>query len=610
MAHQFAHINLTAQGFPINFKEFTSGVFFASQAEQNRYNLSGSDLGNDSQGVCQATYLDNVMPIYRGYSSVDYDNLIPSLYVDGELVHVERGAYVQVQASSGRIYYLVINSFGLFVYRGVWKKLEVVGSSIRTFVVNVRGKTYLYLPLSGFYVYNENTNALELQPTKGIDFTTTNFVGATAIAGRVVLYTDDTIVYSSYTDVLDFRPEYTDNNNVSHTTGAGSAQILGVQGEIKKVLPLGGNLIVYTDRNAVAGQQTGNSQLPWKFQAIPGFPGIASIAHVAGSTGTQQHFAYTKSGMFSVTLSKCAPLFSELSEAIAKGISVSVGSSGYPRLQKYGGVRIAVNLIAERYVVISYGSSDDEFFETAYVYDLSIQRWGRLSVPHIDVVDFDVGGLTGAYTFANFVGNWIYQPSTAQGEFKDLGHAGNLSGDYSIFSELVGAGTFGQVTKADLLSGDNFIPIKLGLIRADGTFVAVKESTEYSVQQNGVLMLGRFKFSRSSGDCLQFVMCEGLNDADVSAYAHGYSGEIVRMKRNLLPHRASNNKRYGRIVGDGISVTISGNFALTDMTIAASKSGRKNLQNPVRRSPIVVNGNPIYTVNNTDSPIVAGASYE
>lgn len=96
MAARTFHVSLVNQSIPFNFNELSSTIIYGTPFEQNQ-RVPQSFVGVDAEqslGICQAYFLQNVFPTTRGYSSLRFEKMIPpnpNLMVDARQVIVLRG---------------------------------------------------------------------------------------------------------------------------------------------------------------------------------------------------------------------------------------------------------------------------------------------------------------------------------------------------------------------------------------------------------------------------------------------------------------------------------------------------------------------------------------
>lgn len=578
MTQRIGHVNLTASEFPINFAEFGNAVFYPDAAEQNRFNLSGTSAGRDTYGVSQAYYLKDVMPLYRGYSSVDYFRyVLPSQNLppfDGA------DMYIFVDGPEANIAIVISLGFAYYLGEDGWVNAPC-GAVIEDYsVCTVKGKTYLFIANNGIFSYDFDNNKFVQETVQGIEFIGSPFIGMVAVNGVLVLYSETALTYSSYLDPLDFR--VTDESNQPTNSGAGTTSIIALQGSIVTIVPFGTDMIIYTTENAVSGQATGNVQFPWSFRGVTGFPGIADANNVAKNAGGDFQVALTPSGFYAVAINKCQLIWPELFQAIARGYVTELDSDNVPQMKIVGKLRSRVKFIAGRYWVISVGPTNAVSYSGAYVFDEMLQRWGRLDIEHVE-----------CYTFKPtiFVPRYTYN---------------SLARDYETYGAIPSQYTYDDLTKTIDISSVTNLDENIGFLQVSGAAYSMRLATENSTQGNGIICFGKFKIVRNGGSCLQSILAHGIISGNISAFGHGYDGDTQRTIPKLTSLTSAKGRAFGRVSGDSISVMVSGSFKITDFSVYASDAGKINTQQRAIDKFVVVNDVQVTVL---DVPVVSGGVF-
>jgi len=244
----------------------------------------------------------------------------------------------------------------------------------------LKDQTYIFFPRIGCFVFDIGTSTFQNFVMQGLDFE--KIKGIVAASGYLVAYDADTIYYSSVVTPTDFIP--------STTTGAGSTKILGLAGAITGCLPLDNGFIIYTSGNAVAASYSGNALLPFVFKEIKGSAGLIALKGVAWQPAIPYHIAFSSVGLLQLDKNQAVHVFPEITDFLASGILESIDFD--PTLGIFSQFtsaksefNIALNYILNRYLTISYGPTSSTHFTHALVYDLSLQRWGKLKIDHVSL---------------------------------------------------------------------------------------------------------------------------------------------------------------------------------------------------------------------------------
>jgi nitroreductase len=549
------HVNLTSKQFPHNFTELSSTVVQATPFENNRQ-LYGGFSGEDAEqslGICQAYYVENVLPISRGYSSVSFKEALPpiaGLPEDAPIL-----GHWELRGVGRDVAWLAVNANGQYIYDrrvGDWTFYPLIaGLSMLPFVVYVKERTFICYPRLGVvYEYNFGLQTVNPVTLNGLNVSAMD--GFFSTGAYLLAWDKNRVYWSSSITPLEFDPLV--------DVTAGSQGILAVLGEIVGCVPLGDGFVVYTATNAVASIATSNTLFPFQFAEIPGSAGISSIAHVTQNGNRNSHITWTASGFQEVTVRNAEYVFPELSDGVIRGITTELDNE-MPALTRYTGLDVRLSLASNRWLCISVKRSTETIFDVheIHVYDMSLQRWGRLWVPHREALQF---------AEANIV------------EFTSYAELADLFPTYGDMAGVPYAAFFGQQRSSAPQPGENF-----AVAKADGSVYVVRlyEHNQQEASDVGAeaseskIFLGRFKVYRTQGAKLQSLSTIGVAaDAVVRAYGHRADAAIVAELTSLtaLPRQPGTYK--GRLNADSFTIAISGDFALTDMVLEATEAGMRN----------------------------------
>lgn len=368
--------NLKTAGFPLLSELFGRSVIVKGQDQNFVSGLAAKESIDSSVGVPQIYYAHNVVPTDAGYKSVSIDEAIEPAYATTagftDVLVIRDGAGDSALLTSdavGNVYVMETGTTTWVIPAGAPSALNR-----RITVAFVSGVTYIYFSNLGCYVYDFSTNTLTLTVLAGL--TAADIIGIAGNSGYLLAYSEDAIAWSSTIDPTDFTP--------SLTSGAGGGNVEGIRGAIVTIEEVYGGLIVFAANNAVAANYSGNPRFPYSFVPIPGCGGLATHHNVAGDTGSGMLYAYTESGMQSITLRSATTVFPEVTDFISGSLFedfnetsnelILIDASGFEIIKR-------VVLIADRYLVISYGLTS---LTHALFYDISYKQWGRLKVDHAD----------------------------------------------------------------------------------------------------------------------------------------------------------------------------------------------------------------------------------
>lgn len=382
MAQVITRLNLASSAFPF-LSEFSGRGIIVKQTDQNYLPsvTSKEDLDKDI-GVPQVYYCHNVFATGQGYQSVSYTKATTSIVLD----KTNMRGIIPVIDDQGHKIYIGWDSAGV-LYRttvplfSLWTSFQTIAAfgtrEITSCVVS--GITYVYVSGTGCYKYDFTTN--QLVPVTLTGITPANALGIFACQGYMLVYSTNAVLWSSLADPTDFTP--------SLTTGAGGGQVQNIRGDIVCCVAHTIGFIVYTNQNAVAATSSGNFRYPFNFKELVASGGLFSKDLVTYDSNTGSHYAYTTSGLQLISLQQAQTTIPELTDFIAGSVFEDYDEVN----QKFNVTHLAVpmkkrlNLVADRYLVISYGVSS---LTHALVYDTVSKRWSKLKIDHISCFEFNL----------------------------------------------------------------------------------------------------------------------------------------------------------------------------------------------------------------------------
>jgi hypothetical protein len=345
------------------------------------------------RGIPQIYYAHNVMPSTQGFQSIGYDlvytginwGLNPPTNLMFESTKLIQGGQVvsSVPAATGFKSYISIPKTGpdsVFILDPVTKQWKaVLGSPVITAtteitVATVNGVSYIFFSNIGAYIYDNNTNLLVSRPLAGLDVT--KVIGLVASNGYLFAYKTDAVAWSSVVNVEDFVP--------SDVSGAGGGQVQEARGEIVTCRTTSLGLILYTSANAVSCIYSGNADFPWNFKHISSSGGISTSELVSEEqTGGFQQ-VYSTNGFQQIGHTGCRTISPQMTDFIAGHLfeDYDIATNTFSSIEFDWIMRKSLAVIADRYVVVSYGLYPDQDFTHAIVLDIAQNRMGKLRITH------------------------------------------------------------------------------------------------------------------------------------------------------------------------------------------------------------------------------------
>lgn len=411
--------NLKAASFPFLSELFGRSVIMKGPDQNYIGGLAAKESLDSAIGVPQIYYCHNVVPIDNGYKSVGYSTYAPAAFPStarfGQVVNLrdDQGNAAQITSGiSGNVYVMERGSTTWVVPGGA----PIVPGK-RITAAYVSGLTYIYFAGVGCYTYDWGTASLI--PVTLLGLTASDVLGIVGNSGYLIAYSINAIAWSSTADPTDFVPDL--------TTGAGGGSVEGIDGNIVTAEEVYGGLIIFAERNAVAGVYSGNARYPYQFTAITGSGGLTSPNHTAQDVGSGSIYAYTTSGMQILNLKSAAAVFPEATDFLSGSLLEDFNELTNEFItETVSGQELLKHIayIAGRYLVISYGS---DALTHALIYDAAYKQFGRLRVDHTDCFEFfnyPVGTAEIPKKSIGFI--------TANGEIKILNTDIEFSGSYGV----------------------------------------------------------------------------------------------------------------------------------------------------------------------------------
>lgn len=374
--------NLSAKVFPFISDYFGATVILQGQ-DQNfqRQLVSSEDLDKD-RGIPQVYYCHNVMPSADGFQSIGYKQEITSSYTyfsDIKLLRDSQGTEVFfAHTNTGANYILKLGQSN-------WEQTTTIVTSPNTLVTTaiLNGQSYIYLAKVGCYVYDLNSNSLISVPLAGL--AESEVLGITSSSGYMIAWTANTIAWSStidhtvVTDPIDFTP--------SLVTGAGGGNVEQAKGKLVLCVMHYLGFIIYTTENIVAAVYSNNSRFPFNLREIVGSGGLLDSSLVTMATNSSNQYAYTSSGLQLISISQTQTIMTEVTDFLSGRYFEDFDESTkqFIRQEVPSGLKKLINLISDRYLVISYGVTS---FTHALVYDVPQKRFGKLKIQHVNCFEW------------------------------------------------------------------------------------------------------------------------------------------------------------------------------------------------------------------------------
>lgn len=345
----------------------------------------------ENRGVPGIVYAENVMPSTYGWQSIGYVDLIPPfpagvtfyeiLLVHGATVGEEENAkplasglrtYIGAAIISGVTHIYYVDS------DGTWKNLYLEGAGPLTAsgerlitVATVNGYSYLCVRGAWLGVIDIEAGELRQRTLTGLAGVPRGILSA---SGHLIAFNLQSVAWSSTVNVEDFVP--------SDVTGAGGGSVQELAGDIRTAKAAPGGFIIFTDSNCVAAIYTANTAFPFEFRAIPSSGGVDRASHVSDELLNGAFYAITTAGIQRISATGAEIALPNVADFLAAKM-IEEWNPFTGQLKSYRvftelGRRVQV--IANRYVILSYAAQDSRVHTHAIVVDTAQNRMGKLKV--------------------------------------------------------------------------------------------------------------------------------------------------------------------------------------------------------------------------------------
>lgn len=387
--------NLQSMTFPL-LSDLSGRTVINPQTDNTYQRFMSSDGQSPvDTGVPSIFYCHNVMPSTYGWQSVTYKTKFNppinageqdfervELIYAGQVTLVGSPAVEQL-VSTGFKTYIAITGTGanrVFVINaalGIWQPISgvpVLPAGCVISVATINGVSYIYFSGVGCYIFNNITNSLVPRTLLGL--TAASIIWIVAANGYLNAFTTTGVAWSSTVNVEDFVP--------SDTSGAGGGQVQEARGELVCAVATSLGYILYTKENAVSVIYSGNAEFPWNFKSIPASGGISSIDVISQQQAAGYQQVYSTNGIQQVAHQRCNTVLPNVTDFIAGNTFEDFDqfTNEFTSTKFDWVMRKKLAVVADRYIVVSYGLSPTADMTHAIVLDLAQTRMGKLKIQH------------------------------------------------------------------------------------------------------------------------------------------------------------------------------------------------------------------------------------
>lgn len=368
--------------------DLTTGVFpFISKDRLRTTMVNTAGYLSSSTTKPDILYAHNVMPNEYGMESVGYKSRVAAALTDTSSTYFisvrelfdEEAVKKYIGFDNSGYIYILNPTDATPSWSAIGVSLDTTSFDIDNVTIGtVKGVSYLCYAYTAVYTLS-TSNTLTSITLASLDMSTV--VGVIGSSGYLLAYTNLALAWSSTIDPTDFDP--------SDVTGAGGGNVADIRGDILFATENSYGILLYTEGNVITGTYTGNSSYPFKLTPLQNSSGGISLSLTTFKSNYANQFSYTKAGLQSITYSSADTVLPNatdfLSGELLEDYDDDTNEFNYSVVSS---INKKINLVASRYLIASYGDPSINYYTHAIVYDISLNKLGKLKYAHVDVIEY------------------------------------------------------------------------------------------------------------------------------------------------------------------------------------------------------------------------------
>lgn len=370
--------NLSTPTIPVDPLTFGRTVIVKGSDQNYTPSIVSKVDADKDAGIPQVYYVENVLPTEQGYRSVGFTKTLEQCPGTPYLAFPVRAAAVStllIHTRQGFLYELEDSGSPQFRYIGKY-------AGVLTYAT-VSGTTYINIAGVGSYSYDFVSGSLLPVTLTGLD--PASILGIVGTGGYLLAWSADAIAWSSLIDATDFVP--------SLDTGAGGGSVEGARGAITYCVPNTQGVFIFTAENCVAATLSNNARYPFNFKEVVGSSGLVDLQAVTFDGNQNAAYAFTAGGFQKITQATATPVWADLSDSADNAVvwdENTIVSNGVGEQRGITGAKLTI--AGSRYICVSTQNGTVEvdgmsypLYRDIWIFDLALQRWGRLARSHLEV---------------------------------------------------------------------------------------------------------------------------------------------------------------------------------------------------------------------------------
>lgn len=173
----------------------------------------------------------------------------------------------------------------------------------------------------------------------------------------------------------------------SAITGAGYGSVADLEGSIQFAVPNSLGVLIYTSANVVAATYTGNKQYPFKFKSVDNSKGALGLDYIAYEANAADHFTYTKGGLQTVNSRSASNFLPQFTDFLAGKVFEDFDEV----LSVFNSTILTTTMKKKvKFIASRYLviSYGITEFTHALIYDITLKRVGKLKITHVDCFEY------------------------------------------------------------------------------------------------------------------------------------------------------------------------------------------------------------------------------
>ena len=401
---------------------------------------------------------------------------------------------------------------------------------------------------NGVYEFDFANSSLIYNGFSGINVNTIDVQGITSHENYLILFSKDTVYWSSPLDLTDFSPAL---------GGGGSAKVAEARGAILTVIPYYNGLMIHCAENTVSMTFSGDTTNPWIFREVPNSAGLFlsnsnfhSVPLACINEQQQVQYVMSPAGLYAITENGAQALPEDINEYITSNF-IETKPAGLSTIT-YENVSGSTFPVTKLQNMFSFGP---------WLMMIIGQPGLQDSINRLVVYN------TNTRAFGTIVGNWrsVHKQVTLDalnsGNTISLQKKPRIIPDAYVLTEFNG-GTDAKAWGLNLQTrGDGTVPA--GVSGEIPTAEVLVGNIQVSLERTTALHSVSFGPNDYLGD--------GQDQLKVYAFDVSTQGGDTPVEFTFNP---ADNKYYGYIEGKDIKVLLVGkNFFLTVMELETETGG-------------------------------------